>query len=180
VIHVQPARRRAAERQTLAAPLPGLRGAYALITVSERDGELQAQCYPGPEAAFASRAERRRDLVLRWQEPELHAVAGKPVKLIIELMKTSWQHWHNVAGDDQSVAGWLRDADGHMIGMENGPVLSGWFRSTLPCMRPAEVVTLAVRILNPGVEALAAGRYGIQATLRSLDLRSDDATLILE
>jgi hypothetical protein len=38
---------------------------------------------------------------------------------------------------------------------------------------------LTVQILIPDVETLPAGSYGLEATLKDLDLRSDQATLIL-
>lgn len=60
----------------------------------------------------------------------------------------------------------------------SGTVSYVYAHHPVPCLRPHEVIKLPVKILNPNIDALEAGRYTVQATLKDLGL-SAQATLIL-
>jgi hypothetical protein len=97
--------------EVLAAPLPACDGAFAMVSLTERDGKLRLGCDPGPVAVNPGRATRRHGLQLQWRTPVLRAHAGQPLKLTIELVNSSWRRWHNVADDSGVVVGWLLDAE---------------------------------------------------------------------
>jgi hypothetical protein len=162
----------------LAAPSPGNAGGFALIYLSGRDGRWRFNWDEGPLPVNPGKAARRAGLELAWRSDVLRARAGQPWKLTIDLVNTSWRHWHNLAEDPDNVTGWLRDQT------SNRPAASGlvahtYVREPLPCLRPHEVIKLPVTILHPDIDALEAGQYTVQATLNSLGLRSGQATLIL-
>jgi hypothetical protein len=101
--------------EVLAAPLPVCDGAFAMVSLSERDGKLRLGCDPGPVAVHPGRATRRHGLRLEWREPVLRARAGEPLRLTIELVNTSRGRWDNAADDSEVVVGWLLDAEGNRV-----------------------------------------------------------------
>jgi hypothetical protein len=105
-----------------------------VITLYEHDGKLVAGYHAEPVAAHPGKAMRRQNLRLLWRDPVLHARAGQPLRLAIDLANTSWQRWHIVADDGELVMGWLLDPAGNRVRARNGPFSYGAFiRTCLAC-----------------------------------------------
>ena len=97
--------------------------------------------------------------------------------MVINLQNTRQQAWHNLCEDSAYVAGWLLDAAGQRL--QKSPWLGYAPLPPLPPLQPGQTISLPVTLATPDADSLPSGRYGLDAMLVQLNLRSGPGTLLL-
>lgn len=132
---------------------------------------------PGPVLVYPGQAARREGLRLTWPQPELRLPAGLAVQLTVNLSNSRPDVWRNQRGDSAHVAGWLLDPAGQRL--RASPWLAYGHGASIPALQPGETISLPVTLGTPDTGALPVGRYGLDAILVQLNLRSSFGTLVL-
>lgn len=177
VISTRPASQHLGPAEVLAAPLPGRQGAWALVALARRDGAWIFSADPGPVLVYPGKAARRHGLRLTWPQPELRLPAGLPVQLTVNLHNSRPDVWRNHRDDSAYVAGWLLDPAGQRL--QASPWIAYGHGASIPALQPGQIISLPVTLVTPDTGALPAGRYGLDAVLLALDLRSSPGNLVL-
>jgi hypothetical protein len=140
-----------------------------------------------PHAAVTGN-EQVEALRLGWPQEPIAATAGEPLKLTAELTnlgESTWrerdpgQHEARPSGAPLMVIAWLHTPDGVQLPAATSAGVN-WSGVGGPVtIEPGKSVALPVAVMTEDVEHLPPGDYEIRATLGTLGLKADPATIRL-
>jgi len=164
----------------LGAPIPDAPGRWLTVTLTGWQGDRRTEWLltsTGVESRLRPiRAERAHGVELRWPPgTAVTAETGTVPEMTVLLHNTGDVRWRADPDDSAAVIGWLTNDAGEP------PWPGGWFSyapsTDLPDLHPGESAPLDVSFPRHSLRETPAGRYGVQAMLTSLGLRSDTAAI---
>jgi hypothetical protein len=148
-----------------------------LLQLEECEGTWVAQAHPWPVRMRPSREARRHGLVLSWAEELTSATPASLANVEVSLSRADSPSLAWDEDDTVHVVGWLLDAHtGEQLPYEP---LQAFGLGQQIARDTSASIRLPVRWITRDISQLPSGRYGITATLASLQVHTDNAHLDL-